>query len=129
MSSSDAHMVRRGLRFSELSPTSRPLVDKLGANLFVRKIARRRTGVVVPLLLCSLASYVATLIALSYFPSLVRYKISGAINLAYILALAQFAATFLTALIYALWARRVLDPLVDDALGILERAPTDGGVQ
>jgi uncharacterized membrane protein (DUF485 family) len=104
-------------------------VDKLGANLFVRKIARRRTGVVVPLLLCSLASYVATLIALSYFPSLVRYKISGAINLAYILALAQFAATFLTALIYALWARRVLDPLVDDALGILERAPTDGGVQ
>jgi uncharacterized membrane protein (DUF485 family) len=129
MLSSDAHMVRPGLRFSELSPTSRPLVDKLGANFFVREIARRRTGVVVPLLLCSLASYVATLIALSYFPRLVGYKISGAINLAYILALAQFAVTFLIALIYALWARRVLDPLVADAFAILERTPTDGGVQ
>jgi len=44
----------------------------------------------VPLFLCSFALYVATLVALSYFPGLVGYKIFGSINLAYVLALAQF---------------------------------------
>ena len=129
MSSTEAHTVRRGLRSSEISPTSALLLDKAGANPIVGEIAHRRTSVVVPLFLCSFVSYVATLIALSYFPNLVAYKIFGSINLAYILALAQFAVTFLTALIYARWARRVLDPLVDDAFAILGRSPTAGGVQ
>jgi uncharacterized membrane protein (DUF485 family) len=77
----------------------------------------------VPLFLCSFATYVATLVALSYFPGLVGHKIFGAINLAYVLALAQFAITFLTAFIYARWARRAIDPLVADAFAILGRSP------
>jgi uncharacterized membrane protein (DUF485 family) len=85
--------------------------------------------VVVPLFLCSFALYVATLVALSYFPGLVGYKIFGSINLAYVLALAQFAITFLTAFIYALWTRRAIDPLVADAFAILGRAPVAGGVR
>jgi uncharacterized membrane protein (DUF485 family) len=106
-----------------------PLADKAGANAIVREIARRRTRVVVPLFLCSFATYVATLVALSYFPNLVGQKIFGSINLAYVLALAQFAITFLTAFIYALWTRRAIDPLVANAFAILGRSPVIGNVR
>ena len=103
-----------------------PLADKTGANAIVREIARRRAQVVFPLFLCSFASYVATLLALSYLPGLVGHKMFGSINLAYVLALAQFAITFLTAFIYALWARRAIDPLVADAFAVLGHAPVIG---
>jgi uncharacterized membrane protein (DUF485 family) len=103
-----------------------PLADKTGANAIVKEIAHLRAQVVLPLFLCSFATYVATLLALSYLPGLVGYKIFGSINLAYVLALAQFAITFLTAFIYALWARRAIDPLVADAFAILGRAPVLG---
>jgi len=73
--------------------------------------------------------YIATLVALSYFPNLVGYKIFGAINLAYVLALAQFAITFLTAFIYAVWTRRAIDPLVADAFEILGRSSVIGNVR
>jgi uncharacterized membrane protein (DUF485 family) len=106
-----------------------PLSDKAGANAIVREIARRRTRVVVPLFLCSFATYVATLVALSYFPNLVGQKIFGSINLAYVLALAQFAITFLTAFIYALWTRRAIDPLVANAFAILGCSPVIGNVR
>ena len=106
-----------------------PLADKAGANAIVREIARRRTRVVVPLFLCSFATYVATLVALSYFPNFVGQKIFGSINLAYVLALAQFAITFLTAFIYALWTRRAIDPLVANAFAILGRSPVIGNVR
>jgi uncharacterized membrane protein (DUF485 family) len=115
--------------YAEVLPTPSPLADIAGAGLIVKEIARRRRQVVVPLFLCSFATYVATLIALSYFPHLVGSKIFGAINLAYVLALAQFAITFLTALIYAVWARRAVDPLVSTAFAILGRAPATGSVR
>jgi uncharacterized membrane protein (DUF485 family) len=105
------------------------LADKAGAKGIVKEIARRRTQVVVPLFLCSFAMYVATLLALSYFPGLVGYKILGSINLAYVLALAQFAVTFLTAFIYAVWARRAIDPLIAEAFAILGRSPVIGSVR
>jgi uncharacterized membrane protein (DUF485 family) len=111
------------------SPIPTAPADKAGAKDLVKEIARRRTQVVVPLFLCSFAAYVATLVALSYFPNLVGHKIFGAINLAYVLALAQVAITFLTALIYALWTRRAIDPLVADAFGILGSAPVIGSVR
>jgi uncharacterized membrane protein (DUF485 family) len=107
-----------------------PPVDKAGAPAIVKEIARRRTRVVVPLFLCSFATYVATLVALSYFPGVVGHKIFGAINLAYVLALAQFAITFLTAFVYALWTRRAIDPLVANAFAILGRSnPAIGSVR
>jgi uncharacterized membrane protein (DUF485 family) len=105
------------------------LADKAGAKGIVNEIARRRTQVVVPLFLCSFATYVATLLALSYFPGLVGYRILGSINLAYVLALAQFAVTFLTAFIYAVWARRAIDPLIAEAFAILGRSPVIGSVR
>jgi uncharacterized membrane protein (DUF485 family) len=115
--------------YADASPIPLSLADKAGANGIVRELARRRAQVVVPLFLCSFAMYVATLVALSYFPGLVGYKIFGSINLAYALALAQFAITFLTAFIYAVWTRRAIDPLVAEAFTILERAPVTGGIR
>src|SRR5258708_2211222 len=103
--------------------------EKNGGNGIVKEIARRRAKVVVPLFLCSFAMYVATLVALSYFPGLVGYKILGSINLAYALALAQFAITFLTAFIYAVWVRRAIDPLIAEALAILGRPPAIGSIR
>ena len=115
--------------YADASPTRLPLADKAVANGIVKEIARRRVQVVVPLFLCSFALYVATLVALSYFPGLVGYKILGSINLAYALALAQFAITFLTAFIYAVWVRRAIDPLIAEALAILGRPPAIGSIR
>jgi uncharacterized membrane protein (DUF485 family) len=103
--------------------------DRDAASAIVREIARRRTRVVVPLFLASFATYLATLVALSYFPDLVGHRMFGAINLAYVLALSQFAITFLTAFIYALWTRRAIDPLVADVFVILGRSPAIGSVR
>jgi uncharacterized membrane protein (DUF485 family) len=129
MSLSETQTIPGRLGYAALSPIPALLTDKAGATLVVKEIARRRTQVVVPLFLGSFATYLATLVALSYFPNLVRHKIFGAINLAYVLALAQFAITFLVAIIYALWARHVVDPLVDDAFAILSRSPANEGVR
>ena len=114
------------LGFADASQTPLPLANKASANAIVREIARRRAQVVLPLFLCSFATYVMTLLALSYLPGLVGHKMFGSINLAYVLALAQFAITFLTAFIYASWARRAVDPLVADAFAILGQAPVIG---
>jgi uncharacterized membrane protein (DUF485 family) len=117
------------LGYADATQVPLPLADKTGANAIVKEIARRRAQVVLPLFLCSFATYVATLLALSYLPGLVGYKMFGSINLAYVLALAQFAITFLTAIIYALWARRKIDPLVADAFAILAHVPVIGSVR
>src|SRR5271154_636227 len=102
-------------------PMPLPIVDANPTTGMIKEIARRRSQVVVPLFLSSFAIYIATLIALSYFPRLVGYRVFGAINLAYVLALAQFVVTFLTAFIYALWSRLAIDPLVAATFAILSR--------
>jgi uncharacterized membrane protein (DUF485 family) len=117
------------LGYADTSQVPASIVNEATAPAIVKEIARRRARVVVPLFLSSFATYVATLLALSYFPNLVAYKIFGAINLAYVLALAQFAITFLTAFAYALWARRAIDPLVASAFVLLERSPMIGGIR
>ena len=129
MALSETQTIPGRFGYADASLTTLPIADKAGADGIVKEIARRRAQVVVPLFLCSFAMYVATLVALSYFPGLVGYKIFGSINLAYVLALAQFAITFLTAFIYAVWTRRAIDPLVADAFAILGRAPVAGGVR
>jgi len=129
MALSETQTIPGRFTYADASPTRLPLADKAVANGIVKEIARRRVQVVVPLFLCSFALYVATLVALSYFPGLVGYKILGSINLAYALALAQFAITFLTAFIYAVWVRRAIDPLIAEALAILGRPPAIGSIR
>ena len=129
MNVSETQTIPNRFGYADASPTRLALADKGVVNGIVREIARRRVQVVIPLFLCSFATYVAALIALSYFPGLVGYKIFGSINLAYVLALAQFAITFLTAFIYAVWTRRAIDPLVADAFARLGSASAAGRVR
>jgi uncharacterized membrane protein (DUF485 family) len=129
MALSETQTIPGRFGYTGASTITLSLADKAGADGIVREIARRRVQVLVPLFLCSFAMYLATLIALSYFPGLVAYKILGSINLAYVLALAQFAITFLTAFIYAVWTRRAIDPLVADVSAILGRTPAIGSAR
>src|SRR6267154_1892093 len=128
MAVSETQTIASQFGYADVSAIPLSYAVKNGANGIVKEIARRRAKVVVPLFLSSFAMYVATLVALSYFPGLVGYKIFGSINLAYVLALAQFAITFLTAVIYALWARRAIDPLVANAFAVLGCSPVIGNV-
>ncbi len=74
-------------------------------------LRRRRRAIVMPLFLLSFLFYVGTLIVLSYGPTMVAQRVSGSINVAYILALMQFVSTFLVAVIYAVLAKKLLDPV------------------
>lgn len=85
----------------------------------VEEIARRRRAVVLPLFWTSFTLFVLTLIALAYLPEAVGYSISGSINLAYALALSQFAITFAVASGYSYWAKYALDPLTAEARELL----------
>jgi uncharacterized membrane protein (DUF485 family) len=129
MAVSETQTIASQFGYADVSAIPLSYAEKNGANGIVKEIASRRAKVVVPLFLCSFAMYVATLVALSYFPGLVGYKILGSINLAYALALAQFAITFLTAFIYAVWVRRAIDPLIAEALAILGRPPAIGSIR
>jgi len=98
--------------------------DSLSAEDLVREIARRRHAVAHPLFLGSFLFFCAALVAFAYLPGLVGTKVIGAINVAYLLALAQFLVTFVVAGVYALWARSAIDPLTAQArlqLGKLAR--------
>ena len=85
--------------------------------------------------------FLSSLVALAYFPDLVSVKVWGSINLAYLLALAQFAVMFATAAARSWWARSVIDPLAAEARSRLvtevaggpndsdgERSPADRSV-
>jgi uncharacterized membrane protein (DUF485 family) len=81
-------------------------------------IASRRRRIVVPLLLLSLGSYVATLVVFVYFPDATAKIVTGSINVAYTLALTQFLVTFAVALLYSATAAKWVDPVTEDALGL-----------
>jgi uncharacterized membrane protein (DUF485 family) len=92
----------------------------------VIRIEETRRSIVRPLFIFSTAFYVLGLVLLAYFPDVVAYKISGAVNVAYVLALAQFVMTFAVAIIYARRANRVIDPMVADAFAALTKSRAPG---
>ncbi|MBU9477061.1 DUF485 domain-containing protein [Burkholderia multivorans] len=89
-------------------------------NDYVSKLLSWRQSVPRPLLALSLGTYVATLLAFIYAPSAVSQRVFGTVNVAYLLALSQFAITFFVAVAYSISARRVADPLVDDIHAMLD---------
>jgi uncharacterized membrane protein (DUF485 family) len=90
--------------------------------ILVARIEERRRSIVRPLFFFSTAFYVLGLIVLAYFPDIVTFKVSGSINVAYVIALAQFVMTFAVAYSYARRAGRVIDPMVAEALAALSDA-------
>jgi uncharacterized membrane protein (DUF485 family) len=106
---------------------SRPsLSERESTFLLVAQISQRRTRFVWSLFGAAFTIYLATLIAFSYWPNVVAHKVVGEINVAYLAALAQFVVTFGVARIYAVWARRVIDPLADNARATLEALSLEG---
>ncbi len=99
---------------TKLEPGVMPL-QMLGAGDLILEIAHRRRSVAHPLFVVSFALFCLTLLALAYLPESVGYKVFGAINVAYILAITQFGVTFLIAAIYAYWAKSQIDPLTAQA--------------
>jgi uncharacterized membrane protein (DUF485 family) len=85
----------------------------------VTRIEEVRRRLVRPLLFFSSAFYVVGLLVLAYLPDVSAFKITGSVNAAYVLALAQFVMTFVVAYVYAGRANRQIDPLVAEAFAEL----------
>lgn len=94
----------------------------------LREIALRRRRFVYPLFWTTFVVFCLSLGALAYLPSVMSIKVWGSINLAYLLALAQFVVTFATAAAYSWWARAVIDPIAMAARSRLA-AEAAGGVK
>jgi uncharacterized membrane protein (DUF485 family) len=95
----------------------------------VTRIEEERRSLVRPLLFVSTAFYVIGLVVMAYLPDVSAFKIAGSINVAYVLALAQFVMTFAVAYVYARRANRLIDPLIADALAELSVARTTEGAR
>jgi uncharacterized membrane protein (DUF485 family) len=80
------------------------------------QLAKRRSPLVVPLFALSFSLFLSTLLILSYCPAVVSLQVVGSVNVAYLLAMLQFVATFSIAIVYASIAKRVIDPLVAQTL-------------
>jgi uncharacterized membrane protein (DUF485 family) len=87
----------------------------VNSQALIGKIAFERQRFVHPLFWTTFALFCLSLIALAYLPDVVSFKIRGTVNLAYLIALAQFAITFIAAAAYSWWARHVIDPLAAEA--------------
>jgi uncharacterized membrane protein (DUF485 family) len=74
-------------------------------------LAKCRSWLVVPLFGLSFGLFLSTLLVLSYCPAIVSLPVVGSVNVAYLLALLQFLATFWIAIVYAWIAKRLIDPL------------------
>jgi uncharacterized membrane protein (DUF485 family) len=77
-------------------------------------LKNQRRAIVVPLFVLSFIVYVGTLVVLSYGPTMVAQRVSGSINVAYLLALLQFASTFLVAVVYSVLAKKLIDPVTNE---------------
>jgi uncharacterized membrane protein (DUF485 family) len=95
----------------------------------VLRIEEEWKSLVRPLLSFSSAFYIIGLIVMAYMPDVSAYKITGAINVAYVLALAQFVMTFVVAYIYARRADRLIDPLIAEAFAELSATGATGAAR
>jgi uncharacterized membrane protein (DUF485 family) len=107
---------RRSLRL--LRPVA---VASLDDGPLLGRLAKRRCRLVLPLFGLSFSLFLSTLLILSYCPALVSLKVVGSVNVAYLLALLQFLATFWVAIVYAWIAKHAIDPLAIQTLTEIQR--------
>jgi uncharacterized membrane protein (DUF485 family) len=100
-------------------------VEVLGGDPELAELDRRHRGFVFPATVFALVFYMALIFAAGYAPGFMAKKLWGAINVAYVFALAQFVMTFVLAWIYTRFARRRFDPLAEDLLGKLKARHVD----
>ncbi|REE94834.1 DUF485 domain-containing protein [Thermomonospora umbrina] len=90
-------------------------------RLLKRRHARATTTIAVVFL-----GWYLTYVALSAFArDLMARSVTGAVNVALVLGLLQFASTFLLAALYAVYARRALDPLAREIRDEVEDRPDE----
>ncbi|NUU23301.1 MAG: DUF485 domain-containing protein [Streptomycetaceae bacterium] len=75
------------------------------------ELKRRFRRFVFPVTAAFLAWYLLYVLLCAYARGLMAHKVAGNVNVALVCGLGQFAATFLTAWVYARYADRRLDPL------------------
>jgi uncharacterized membrane protein (DUF485 family) len=76
-----------------------------------RELKRRFRGFAFPVTAVFLGWYLLYVLLCAYARDFMAHRISGTVNVALVFGLGQFAATYLTAWIYARYADRRLDPL------------------
>ena len=84
------------------------------AEADVDTLAGRHRRFVWPMTLFFLVYYMLLMWLPSVAPGFMGRKLVGNFTFAYLFALSQFAMTFIVAWLYTRFARRRLDPLVDD---------------
>jgi len=93
--------------------------DVIGEDPELEALQRRHRGFVFPATLFTLVFYMALILAAGYAPGFMSRRVFGAINVAYLFALAQFVMTFVLAYLYTRFARNTFDPMANDLLGKL----------
>lgn len=78
------------------------------------ELKRRFRRFAFPVTAVCLGWYLMYVLLCAYARDFMAHKITGNVNVALVFGLGQFAATFLTAWIYARYADRRLDPLAAD---------------
>jgi uncharacterized membrane protein (DUF485 family) len=99
--------------------------EAVGQDPDLEELQRRHRGFVFPATLFTLVFYMALILAAAYAPGFMSKKVAGAINVAYLFALAQFVMTFIIAYLYTRFAQRTFDPLARALLAKLHARQGD----
>lgn len=103
--------------------------QNLASGHFAAVIASRRFRIVAPLVAATSVIYLGSLIVLAYFPGVVTHKVVGSVNVAYVLAIAQFVMTFFVAIVYTREVGRTVDPIVRQAFEAARKSETTGATR
>lgn len=103
--------------------------QNLASGHFAVVIASRRFRIVAPLVAATSVIYLGSLIVLAYFPGVVTHKVVGSVNVAYVLAIAQFVMTFFVAIVYTREVGRTVDPIVRQAFEAARKSETTGATR
>jgi uncharacterized membrane protein (DUF485 family) len=106
-------------------PPTGSAAEAVGQDPDLEELQRRHRGFVFPATLFTLVFYMALILAAAYAPGFMSKKVVGAINVAYLFALAQFVMTFVIAYLYTRFARTKFDPLQRELLAKLHARQGD----
>ncbi|HEX2313861.1 MAG TPA: DUF485 domain-containing protein [Thermomonospora sp.] len=90
-----------------------------------RLLRRRHLRATITVAVVFFTWYLAYVALSAFARDLMAHSVTGAVNAALVLGLLQFASTFLLAGLYALYARRALDPLAKEIRGETDDPPDD----
>lgn len=96
-------------------PSPSPDWEQLAASASFHRLIREKRRFIVPATVFFIVYYFALPVLVGYFPQLMKRKIFGPVNIAYLFAVSQFAMAWILALLYMRAAVR-FDRLAKDVL-------------